>query len=573
MPLTKIAKPLCFIAAAFVAGVILFCALYADSERTRFTAAREFAALPAYLDSAQKEKVPDSFRGMPGETAVFYTTVPDYVGQDAALMLQSAYCSTEVYAGTQLLGSYGVRQPLPFGEMVGNIRVLVRVDQAFAGQQLTIRYTPYYETTVDYPALSFGNTGSLQLYILLHNMPRLVIILILMTMVLAALGMSVYELFGGSAEIVKMLTNFVAFVLCILTWIICSSDLPQFFTNNNETVSLISFLALSILPIPFSHFCAQILEKGRTVFLVSAHLGWILPVTICLCFVTDICDPYHILILTHLYIAFTLVFALICVCRQWKMDRGVAILAVSLMVLFVFALIGLILFYISKTGGYDALFFGFGLSFFILMLFALILNRQMGYYEQKKAAEIYKELAYTDFLTGIPNRTAFEALLADLAADKTPHYVTMFVADLNDLKQINDNFGHQIGDEAIRTVAQCLEKAFRARGSYFRLGGDEFGAIVLDHTADPDKCCHDFRRQVEQYNKSAFRPLSVAIGYAEAEQEKSLEKGFFNTLFSRADWEMYKDKVRLKENEDKFGEGEATFLNKNEESCDESGEM
>lgn len=544
LPLLKIIKPLSLAAFAFVAGVILYCAFAANSETTVFDTNREVTTLTAYADVAQTREVSGTFHGDPQLPEVFYATLPDEVAEDSALMLQSAYCRTEVFAKNTLLGSYGTKMPLPFGQMTGNIRVVVPIDPSYAGSQIIIRYASYYDTNVDYPTILLAPIGTLQLQVFFANLPRIMICIVLLTMALAALCMSLYEMLKGSSEIVKMLLSFVAFVFCVLVWIVCSSDIPQFFTNNNETVSLISFLALSVLAIPFSSFCAQILTTGRGAFEINARVGWVLPVTICICFVTDLCDPYHLLILTHLYIAVTLIMAIVCVFKQWKYDRGVRLLAFSLIALFAFALIGLILFYISKTGGYDAVFFGGGLALFILMLFALILNRQMGYYEQRRAAEIYKELAYSDFLTQIQNRTAFEAYLSELNTDKK-HVVTLFVLDLNGLKGINDKHGHQYGDRAIVAAAACVEKTFRGKGRYYRIGGDEFCAIVVDDAADPVSLVCEFREQVERYNKNAELAIQVAIGYASAQQDGGIS--FFRDLFAKADQAMYLDKQRLKE--------------------------
>ncbi len=544
LPLFRFAKPFTVIAFLFVMGVILFCAFSADSEKTVFDPSGEPVRLKAYLDSAEKVEAGDSFRGSPDHTEVFYATLPAVIENDSALMLKSAYCKTQVYAKEELLGSYGTVLPLPFGEMIGNIRVIVPIDPAYAGAQLKINYTSYYDADVDYPELLFAPEGNLLLHVLYANMPRIIICIVLLTMALIALAMSIYSTFSGSKEVVMMLLSFISFVFFVLTWIICSSDIPQFFTNNNETVSLISFLTLSALAIPFSAFCARILTVGREIFKVNAVIGWLLPVTICICFVTNVCDPYHLLILTHLYIAFTLITAIICAFRQWKNDRVVIILALSLIFLFVFALIGLILFYISKTDGYDAVFFGAGLALFILMLFALILNRQMGYYEQRRAAQIYKELAYTDFLTKIPNRTAFESYQEELKASKTQHHVTFYVLDLNDLKKINDRQGHQEGDKAIRATAVCVEKAFRSKGKYFRVGGDEFCVIVLDRKEEAHLYRNEFIEQVEHYNKTAENPIRVAVGYAGAELVG--DASFFRELFAKADQEMYIDKQRMK---------------------------
>lgn len=85
-------------------------------------------------------------------------------------------------------------------------------------------------------------------------------------------------------------------------------------------------------------------------------------------------------------------------------------------------------------------------------------------------------LAGTDELTGIANRRAFSARLAELDADGTPYTLTLI--DVNDFKRINDLYGHQQGDAVLITLAGLLTSLIRPDTNIFRIGGDEFAVTT-----------------------------------------------------------------------------------------------
>jgi len=88
--------------------------------------------------------------------------------------------------------------------------------------------------------------------------------------------------------------------------------------------------------------------------------------------------------------------------------------------------------------------------------------------------------AHADALTGLPTRAAFEMALASQPRDVQGAWA-LFVVDLDNLKTVNDVFGHKAGDDLIRTAAQRIARA-AAPNRTFRLGGDEF-AVIVDHPA------------------------------------------------------------------------------------------
>ena len=96
-----------------------------------------------------------------------------------------------------------------------------------------------------------------------------------------------------------------------------------------------------------------------------------------------------------------------------------------------------------------------------------------------RTEEIYK-LAVLDPLTGLYNRRSGEQRLAQEMSRSTRngHPLTILALDLDDLKQVNDRFGHPAGDDLIRSFAERLNKAIRGSDLAVRLGGDEFLVLL-----------------------------------------------------------------------------------------------
>ena len=118
----------------------------------------------------------------------------------------------------------------------------------------------------------------------------------------------------------------------------------------------------------------------------------------------------------------------------------------------------------------------------------------------------------------------------------------MFFADLDGLKKINDNFGHEVGDEYIRSTANFLKDMFRDSDIIARIGGDEFAIIAYETSRFSSE---GIKRRIEdeldkyKKQKKLQKSLSISIGIVNSNPEsgKSLDE-----LLSRADTLMYLDK-------------------------------
>lgn len=105
--------------------------------------------------------------------------------------------------------------------------------------------------------------------------------------------------------------------------------------------------------------------------------------------------------------------------------------------------------------------------------------------ERVKGEERLRHLSVHDELTGLPNRRGFLAMAEQAlrTARRTGESCTLLFGDLDRFKVINDTFGHEVGDEALREIATLLRETFRGSDVVARLAGDEFTVLALNATA------------------------------------------------------------------------------------------
>ena len=147
-------------------------------------------------------------------------------------------------------------------------------------------------------------------------------------------------------------------------------------------------------------------------------------------------------------------------------------------------------------------------------------------------------LATTDFLTGLSNRRAFfENAVTAIEGAQRGHIVSAIMIDIDLFKQVNDVYGHDIGDVVLKSVAAELALLPGLSG---RLGGEEFGLLVENDMSDALDIAQELRRSVERLKVfSGERPVAVtcSLGVAEWEAGDTID-----TLLRRADVALYEAK-------------------------------
>ena len=182
----------------------------------------------------------------------------------------------------------------------------------------------------------------------------------------------------------------------------------------------------------------------------------------------------------------------------------------------------------------------YSLAIEITSLFGLVLSNIEHFERLEKEKENYRVLSYHDSLTGFYNRTYLNSVEFENTG------LAVFSFDIDNLKEVNDTYGHNEGDQLIRTVAKILKRNFRDSDTLIRMGGDEFISIVrscerqnieaIKERIKKDVAIFNTKEQAGRYK------ISISTGYALANKEHNT----LESLIKEADRMMYAEKRKKK---------------------------
>ncbi len=158
-----------------------------------------------------------------------------------------------------------------------------------------------------------------------------------------------------------------------------------------------------------------------------------------------------------------------------------------------------------------------------------------------KTAELEK-LTYIDFLTNAKNRKAYkekiEELLSLYKRYQTPFSLAVF--DIDDFKQINDTYGHRVGDNVLIDITKLIQSHIRENDFFFRIGGEEF-ALILSQTSliDAQTVVEKIKRSIEKELKTIKdKTITVSVGLGEVNADDDED-----VLYRRVDSLLYHSKA------------------------------
>lgn len=183
-----------------------------------------------------------------------------------------------------------------------------------------------------------------------------------------------------------------------------------------------------------------------------------------------------------------------------------------------------------------------GIGIAVIILFGVIVA--MISKRIKKNREAMRVLSI-DAMTGVYNRNSYEKLIEKYEKDEKKYKSLYFaLCDVNFLKYINDNYGHETGDEAIIRCAEMLTEVLGESGDVYRIGGDEFVCI----SAEPIKE-NILKAAQEQSKIDKGYPFEIACGFAQYDSEKYTA---LRDIITQCDKEMYAHKQEIKARNKEF---------------------
>lgn len=462
------------------------------------------------------------------------------------LAFYSIHQNIMVYVDEELIYQYPVINNNPLSSSPGYCWNFIQLPHTVNQIKIEIS-SPYDSYLKNIPTFYVGNDVSITSYIFLSN---LMVFLICVIMFCAGLYMVVYHYaVSRNIQTNNKLFYLGLFAIVLSIWSVNESPLLVLLEKNSLVSSYASFLALMMLPIPFALFVKNFYEDDRNTWDIFCWVDIVQVIGCILLQVTDIADLRVTLWSTHFMLVALAVIVLHSSYRLFQNGTRSKQIITHLVCIIICAVTLILDIAGYYTGTWDSNSFGrFGFLFYIVVLGISSTRESASLMRMGRKASDYQQLAYTDQMTGMNNRTCFNADFEKLS--KTPDDIAVVDFDLNDLKRTNDTYGHSIGDRYIQNCSDIIREIFDGIGKCYRVGGDEFVAIIENSsTVDLIHYMAMLESSVDVCNRNDFyksRNLRMQIAYGYAVYSPELDKSLEDT-YNRADKIMYEDKKRKKE--------------------------
>lgn len=420
------------------------------------------------------------------------------------------------------------------------------VEKAYEGKRLrVVLKTPYKSVAERAPLFLLGNELDI---VIMELKAALLSIFLAFAVFACGIAMCIYYVFSGKSRLKNYRTIYLGiFSAFIGFWFLINIPIVQFLIGNYMMLEYISYLIFGMLPIPFILFEKQIVaqkfgwllsliavyimlvQTGRVVLQMTGYMDLKVSQTI-----------IHVVILLSIAMFILLGIVNMYVNRESEKSLISRVNVIFLLVIAAGSGIDILTYYIYPQGGKE-----FNCSKFALLLYivSLVYATMKETEELVQKAQDAERLAYTDELTRLNNRTAYNEAVEKIDLTKGVH--TVFMCDLNNLKKCNDTMGHHWGDTYIKISAGIIQESFADIGRAYRIGGDEF--CIISDVDDPEQIQAAYDKlayRVEEYNTgTSVIEIGIAVGYAryDANIDKNLED-----IRIRADQRMYLNKETIK---------------------------
>ncbi len=347
-----------------------------------------------------------------------------------------------------------------------------------------------------------------------------------------------------------------AIAIIMAVWCHTQIRIMHIIAPNPLMIRLMDYAAMELVPIPVWVFAASFTKNlhhpAVYVAVGLSSLNFLLSVILTAFGAADYAD---FLPITHGLIVIGTIGIIVMIkvsARSGKIEiKRVSYMIYAFLAIAAGALLDLVFFYIWGSSSLNRM-SRIGLAIFVCVIAYQEFMQFVNVRVTKTQAELMERLAMEDSLTGVGSRTAFHAYEKKLRERKDGQVLFVHF-DVNNLKRVNDTYGHAEGDKFIIAAAECIKEGF---GMYhcFRVGGDEFFAVI-----DPDAEAADRGRNVDElyqcglkkflqaqdeYNLTGKSPVPLFIAYGMSTCE--LDKDDLEQAELLADSRMYEKKREMK---------------------------
>lgn len=502
---------------------------------------------------------PSEYLGEDDTTLTLYYTLPEDIPGSTALIYRTKDTYSKLFAGDELL--YETTRPDSrfYNRSPGNIWNVVDISEKRGGQTLRLEITMVYDKsafTIDHTYLGdklcvVSDMVHKKMWAILMSLFMILIGVVLMVMEL----LTKKDIKNHDENLTKSKGMFYLglYSLLIGIWSLLETNTLQFFVADARLLQLINNITMIVDTLPLFLYldCEQGILKSR----IPRWLCAIDSVYIIFCFVmqlTGLKDLHDVLLGSQIALLVGNILYLYIAIRLFKAAQKDKVRRISL---------------ILQTFGISAMFFSGVMEYakysqidsmdragnlrigILIFIVCCGIGTQINtdrLIRQGFEYDIVSKLAYNDGLTGLGNRTAYLEFL-DVCTKKRISKLGIVFLDINNLKYVNDNLGHDMGDALIKEAARIISESFGKVGGVFRIGGDEFCALIKSESPEEDynTARKEFEGLIEESNANNLNHMEIHIAHGFCVcTELSKEK--VDAAIKTADEAMYVDKENLK---------------------------
>lgn len=467
-------------------------------------------------------------------------TLPPRFDQNQMILIRGSLQSVSVALNDEVIYDVSFRER---DTLYASAWHLVEVPANSAGQTITITFeSPYEAMSGRLNPIVYGSTASIHGHLIgLHAHRLLVGFFILF------LGTFIVILSFVTPLIRERGYLYIGLFLAAMSfWILGESRMLQYVTGSPLVIGSISYLSLLLIPIPMALYINHyVMRKPLLIFYLLLGIYIINAILIVTLQVLDIADFFETVIMTQAFIFIGMMTAFAAIFYErfiLKVESSNDFLH-ALALIFIFSILEFSVFLLGDftiTSRFLLLGIIILAIFVSINLIEYLVDRIKSGYQR----DLFQKLAYTDMLTSTKTRLAFQEDLASHLESEIETPLRLVYFDFNDLKTINDTYGHLTGDQALIKGVECMNASFGVHGTLYRLGGDEFACIIRENIPAYEPLLEQFHQQLKTYNRSSAYKIEVAVGYTDyiPGQDRTPEH-----LMKRADGLMYENKKQRKQ--------------------------
>ena len=505
-----------------------------------------------YIEDGQKTYVtlPQTITISSDEDLVLYN---DTVSKNAAgnmLATRGAVYHLKITAGDKTLYEYNDNTFPRNDQMSSKVYFFASIPSEISEDTIALTYENTKNGIFQLKKVYSGTPLQIFFQQCCKDAATLIIVFILAILAVITVCISLYLRHMNLQE--KRFADISYFLLFCSCWFLTDSSLAQMLSGSSPVIRYISFYAFMLLAVPMLHFIKNTggMKNYRIIdFIIYLFYGNIIIQTLLNYY--GVFNLIDMLFVTHILLFGGVAVLLLLLIKTYRIshDKELYSILISFAVVGGGGVVSLALYWILKISFYE-LFFEIGIVIFIILLIRMLIITMVDNMRFKTESIVYQRLAKEDPMTGLQNRRAFDEYLEEIEKNLSSYSnMTLVFMDVNHLKLVNDTNGHNAGDELIIAASRCIEKSFGSIGSCFRIGGDEFCAVLPDTSLTEKELSGLLDEELRTYNKISGRyHVSLARGISRIRDDN----GNLKTVSDwkrEADLKMYDNKGWVKRTE------------------------